>query len=38
MVIQIFIYPQGVQCGGIETVQKHIDDNQQIDFTVFHVN
>ena len=33
---QIFVHPKGVEGGGIETGQEHIDHDQQVKLLVFH--
>ena len=36
MHLQVFVHPKGVQRGGIEACQEHIDDDQQVKFLVLH--
>ena len=34
--LQILVYPQSVERGGIKAGQEHIDHDKQIDFPIFY--
>ena len=36
MHLEVFVNPQGIQCGSVKASEEHIDHDQQVDLPVLH--